>query len=92
MLTDLNHLLHLDRSIPMFATVCDDNVLDFASYFTALEKTYPAYLWKEEPAVANLKSLRETYAISQSFFLEHRGSLQRLVFIKAIPESSFQIL
>ena len=76
----------------MSTTICDGNILDFTSYFTALEKAYPANLWQKDPAVIDFKTLRETNAVSQSFLLKHRGSLQSLAFIKAIPEGPFQIL
>jgi len=92
MLPYFNHLLHLDGSKPLSAPVCDGDVLDFSSYFTALVKTYPANLWQEDPAVINLKALRKPYAIIQASLLEHWDTLQRLAFIKAISESPFQIL
>ena len=92
MLPYLNYLLHLDRSKPLSAPVCDGDVLDCDGYFTALVKAYPANLWQENPAVINLKALRKPYAIIQASLLEHWDTLQRLAFIKAIPESPFQIL
>ena len=92
MLPYFNHLLHLDGSKPLSTSACDGDVLDFAGYFTALVKSYPANLWQEDPAVLNLKALRKPYAIIQASLLEHRSSLQRLAFIKAIPESPIHIL
>ena len=92
MFTDFYQLLNLDRCVPMSALVGNGNILYGAGNRTTLVKAYPAYLGKEEPAVINLKSLWETYALIQPSLFKHWKALHGLVFIKAIPESPFQIL
>ena len=91
MIPYFNHLLYLDRCIPLSALVCDSDILDRTSNLTALVKAYQSNLWQEDPAAHNLEALRKPYTIIQASLLEHRGSLQRLVAIKAIPEGPFKM-